>query len=43
MQKLIETLGSFGIEIPEDKQADVKKHCLSITKTPERLRKHSLR
>ena len=25
MQKLIETLGSFGIEIPEDKQADVKK------------------
>lgn len=25
MQKLIETLKSFGIEIPEDKQADVKK------------------
>ena len=25
MQKLIETLGSFGIEIPEDKKADVKK------------------
>ena len=25
MQKLIETLGSFGIEVPEDKQADVKK------------------
>lgn len=25
MQKLIDTLKSFGIEIPEDKQADVKK------------------
>ena len=25
MQKLIETLKSFGIEIPEDKQSDVKK------------------
>ena len=25
MQKLIETLKSFGIEIPADKQADVKK------------------
>lgn len=25
MQKLIETLKSFGVEIPEDKQADVKK------------------
>lgn len=25
MQKLIETLKSFGIDIPEDKQADVKK------------------
>lgn len=25
MQKLIETLKSFGIEIPEDKQADVKR------------------
>lgn len=25
MQKLIETLKAFGIEIPEDKQADVKK------------------
>lgn len=30
MQKLIDTLKSFGIEIPEDKQADVKKHSLSI-------------
>lgn len=25
MQKLIDTLKSFGIEIPEDEQADVKK------------------
>ena len=25
MQKLIETLKSFGIEVPEDKQAEVKK------------------
>ena len=25
MQKLIETLKSFGIEIPADRQADVKK------------------
>ena len=25
MQKLIDTLKSFGIEIPEDKQADIKK------------------
>lgn len=32
MQKLIETLKSFGIEIPADKQADVKRHFLSITK-----------
>lgn len=39
MQKLIDTLKSFGIEISEDKQADVKRHSLSIIRMLRKLQK----